>query len=194
MNKRIYHIVNGITLYRLMAVPLLILLVFYKRLDLFKWLLAFSFFTDVIDGYLARRYNVISIIGAKLDSIADDLTIVAAMIGVFIFRMDFLKQHFLVIILLFAIYLLQLILALARYGKMSGFHTVSAKISTVLQGTFFLLLFFLPIHSDALFFITIFFTAINLIEEIILVLLLPQWQADVKGLYWVIKKRQSFRS
>jgi cardiolipin synthase len=80
MHKRSYYMVNGITLYRLMAAPLLVLLVINNRFDLFKWLLAISFFTDALDGYLARRYHVISIAGSKLDSIADDLTIVTGII------------------------------------------------------------------------------------------------------------------
>jgi len=32
-------------------------------------------------------------------------------------------------------------------------------------------------------------TALDLVEEIILVLLLPHWQANVKGLYWAITKK-----
>jgi CDP-diacylglycerol--glycerol-3-phosphate 3-phosphatidyltransferase len=31
---------------------------------------------------------------------------------------------------------------------------------------------------------------LDLTEEIILVLMLPRWQTDVKGLYWVLKKNQ----
>jgi CDP-diacylglycerol--glycerol-3-phosphate 3-phosphatidyltransferase len=31
-------------------------------------------------------------------------------------------------------------------------------------------------------------TALDLIEEIILIFLLPAWRSDVKGLYWILKK------
>ena len=31
---------------------------------------------------------------------------------------------------------------------------------------------------------------IDLIEESILVFLLPQWETDVKGLYWVMKRKK----
>lgn len=194
MNKYSYYFVNGITLYRLMAAPLLVFLIFNRQPDFFKWLLAFSFFTDMLDGWLARRYKVASVLGAKLDSIADDLTVVAGIIGVIVLKPEFLKQHILIIILLLVLFILQIILALLRYGKISSFHTYAAKLAALLQGSFLILFFFLPEPVYILFYITVFFTAIDLIEEIILVLLLPEWKTNVKGLYWVIKKKRITRS
>jgi hypothetical protein len=58
--KRSYYIINGISLYRMIAVPLLIYLALTHQFGIFKWLLALGFFTDAIDGYLARRYRVSS--------------------------------------------------------------------------------------------------------------------------------------
>lgn len=189
MHKRSYYMVNGITLYRMMAAPFLIFLIVNQRPDLFKWLLALSFFTDAIDGYLARRYKVISVLGSKIDSIADDLTIVVAIAGVIVFKPEFLRHEITLIILLLALFILQTILAFIRYGTISSFHTYAAKMAAILQGVFLLLLFFLPGPGYMLFYITAIVTIIDLLEEIILVLMLPQWEANVKGLYWVMKKK-----
>ena len=189
MHKRSYYMVNGITLYRMMAAPFLIFLIVNQRPDLFKWLLALSFFTDAIDGYLARRYKVMSVLGSKIDSIADDLTIVVAIAGVIVFKPEFLRHEITLIILLLALFILQTILAFIRYGTISSFHTYAAKMAAILQGVFLLLLFFLPGPVYMLFYITAIVTIIDLLEEIILVLMLPQWEANVKGLYWVIKKK-----
>ena len=189
MHKRSYYMVNGITLYRMMAAPFLIFLIVNQRPDLFKWLLALSFFTDAIDGYLARRYKVMSVLGSKIDSIADDLTIVVAIAGVIVFKPEFLRHEITLIILLLALFILQTILAFIRYGTISSFHTYAAKMAAILQGVFLLLLFFLPGSVYMLFYITAIVTIIDLLEEIILVLMLPQWEANVKGLYWVMKKK-----
>lgn len=189
MHKRSYYMVNGITLYRMMAAPFLIFLIVNQRPDLFKWLLALSFFTDAIDGYLARRYKVMSVLGSKIDSIADDLTIVVAIAGVIVFKPEFLRHEITLIILLLALFILQTILAFIRYGTISSFHTYAAKMAAILQGVFLLLLFFLPGPGYMLFYITAIVTIIDLLEEIILVLMLPQWEANVKGLYWVMKKK-----
>lgn len=191
MNKRSYYIVNGITLYRIIAAPILFLLIISHRQDIFKWLIAISFFTDAIDGYLARRYKVVSKFGAMLDSIGDDLTIVAAITGIIILKPEFLRKEMIFIIPLFALFILQTILAIIRYRKLSSFHTYIAKIAAILQGIFVLLLFFLDKPVYILFHITAAVITIDLVEEIILVLLLPHWETDVKGLYWVMKKKQS---
>src|SRR5579871_1769646 len=104
MHKQSYYVVNGITVYRILAAPFLVWLIFTHKTDVFKWLLAISFFTDAIDGYLARRYKATSILGARLDSIADDLTIVAALTGIYVLKQDFVLQQMPVVLSLFALY------------------------------------------------------------------------------------------
>jgi CDP-diacylglycerol--glycerol-3-phosphate 3-phosphatidyltransferase len=182
--------VNGITLYRMAAAPLLLLLIINHQPGIFKWLLAVSFLTDAIDGQLARRYKVVSVLGAKLDSLADNLTIVVAITGIIVFKSAFLRQENRLIILLLTLYVLQTIFAVARYGKISSFHTYAAKTAAILQGIFLLLLFFIDEPVYLLFYITAAVTSIELLEEIILVGMLPQWKSDVKGLYWVLKRRE----
>jgi cardiolipin synthase len=194
MNKYSYYFVNGITLYRMITAPLLVFLIFSRQPDLFKWLLGLSFFTDAVDGWLARKFKVTSVLGAKLDSIADDLTIIAGIIGAIVLKPEFLKQELPLIILLLALFTLQVTLAFIRYGKISSFHTFSAKLAALLQGSFLILLFFLSEPVYILFYIAVFVTALDLVEEIILVLLLPQWETDVKGLYWVMKRKRRTRS
>lgn len=188
MYKRSYYIINAITFYRLMVAPLLAFLALDHQPEPFKWLLAISFFTDAIDGHLSRRYKVTSIFGSKLDSIADDLTIAAATIGLFVLKPGFIRQELVPLGVLLGLFILQTGLAILRYRRMTSFHTYMAKIAAVMQGVFLLLLFFLPEPSYAVFYIAVIITALDLVEEIILVLMLPHWQANVKGLYWVIKK------
>ena len=147
-----------------------------------------SFFTDAIDGYLARRFGVTSIMGSRIDSVADDLTVLMAVIGLVVWEQGFVVQEFTFIILLFAVYLVQLISALVKYGRITSFHTYLAKLAAVLQAVFLILVFFLPEWPLTLFYVTVVVTVVELVEEIILVWLLPKWEADVKGLYWVLKK------
>jgi len=150
-------------------------------------MLVISFLTDAVDGYLARKFGVISKYGSTLDSIADDLTIAVAVIGILVFKPDFIPDQIVIVAILLFLYLLQIVIALIRYGKISSFHTYLAKIASVLQGAFLLLFFFLPEPVYTLFYLMAIFTILDLAEEIILVLILPQWNANVKGLYWAIK-------
>jgi len=188
MKKRSYYIVNGITLWRVLMAPLVIFLAIKGDEGLFKWFLAISFLTDAVDGTLARRYHISSKVGARLDSIGDDLTILAAFIGMLVFHFDLVRQELVFLIILAGLYLLQIVLALYRYGKMTAFHTILAKGAAILQAVFLLALFFWPEAPKLLFYAAAGLTALDLAEEIILVLLLREWRADVKGLYWILSQ------
>ena len=194
MQRSSFYIINAITLYRLLAAFVLLYFIIIGRQDIFKWMLAVSFFTDAIDGFLARRYHVVSIIGARIDSIADDLTVLMAILGIVFFQPDFLRQELSMVLLLVGLYLLQIVMAFIRYGKLTSFHTYLAKFAAVLQAVFLILFFFLNDWPTTLFYIAAIATILDLLEEIILVIMLPSWKTDVKGIWWLRKKKISSTS
>ena len=189
MSRQAFYIINGITIYRILAAPVLIWLIYSGNLNLFKWFLGMSFFTDLIDGFLARRFHVESVIGTRLDSIGDDLTILAGFIGMYFFKHDFFMGQLHWFYLLGGLFVIQTVMAFFRYGKTTSFHTVLAKTSAILQGSFMLLLFFLPHPIYILFYVTVACTGLELMEEILLTYFLKEWKANVKGLYWVIRDK-----
>lgn len=188
-HKKAWYVINGITLYRVVAAPFLLVLLFTGRYELFKWLLGLSFFTDLIDGFLARKFKVTSVAGTRLDSIGDDLTILVAMTGLFVMKPEFIKQEKIAFIILLALFLVQTIYAFIRYGKMTSFHTWLAKAAAIFQGVFLLLVFFTGEPNMILFYTAVLVTMLELIEEIILVYLLPVWETDVKGIFQVFNKK-----
>jgi phosphatidylglycerophosphate synthase len=189
-HKQAWYIINGITLYRIIAAPFLLVVLFTKQYEIFKWLLGVSFFTDLIDGFLARKYKVTSILGTKLDSIGDDLTVLVAMIALFVLKLAFIKQHIIIFIILLVLFLVQTTWAMIRYGKMTNFHTYLAKTAALLQGIFLLFVFFTDEPNLILFYAAAIITMLELTEEIILVSLLPHWQTNVQGIYWVLKNKE----
>ena len=189
-HKKAWYVINGITLYRVVAAPFLLLLVFTGRYELFKWLLLLSFFTDFIDGFLARRYKVTSVLGTKLDSIGDDLTVLVAMVGLFVMMPDFIDKEKNVLILLFILFLAEVSFAFYRYRKMTSFHTYLAKAAAILQGLFLLFTFFIGEPVYVLFYAAVIVTLLELVEEIILIRLLPEWETNVGGLYWALRKKK----
>lgn len=191
MKKSSYYAVNAITLYRLVTAPVLVILIFTRNIDLFKWMLAVSFFTDAIDGFLARKFKVTSVFGSKLDSISDDLTIIAAIIGLFVLKMDFIKENSIIVSIVIGLLVIQNLLAFIRYHKISSFHTYLAKIAAVLQGLFLILIFLLPEPVYLLFYLAAIITMLDLVEEIILVFILREWKTDVKGIYWVMQNKRN---
>jgi phosphatidylglycerophosphate synthase len=188
-HKQAWYVINGITLYRIIAAPFLLVLIFTGQYDIFKWLLGVSFFTDLIDGILARKYKVTSVLGTRLDSIGDDLTVLVGVIALFVLKGTFIKEHSIVFIILFVLFLVQTIFAFTRYGKMTNFHTYLAKTAALLQGIFLIITFFTDQPNLILFYTAAIVTMLELIEEIILVSLLKHWKANVKGIYWVLKEK-----
>lgn len=187
--SHVVKLINLITLYRIIAFPVLLVFIFTDRLDIFKWLIIISFLTDAVDGFLARKFKANSILGAKLDSIGDDLTILAAIIGLAVFKIEFLKKEWLIFAIPLFFFFVQFITAFIRYGKMSSFHTYLAKTAAILQGLFLCSMFLFSNPSYALFYATALVTLLELIEEIVIVIVLPQWKTNVRGLYWVLKNK-----
>jgi len=179
--------INAITLYRIIAFPVLLILIFTNRFDIFKWMLIISFLTDAADGFLARKFKANSVLGAKLDSIGDDLTILAAVVGLAVAKTEFLKEHWIIFAIPLALFFIQVAAAFIRYRKMTSYHTYLAKMAAILQGFFMCSMFLFSDPVYGLFYTTAVVTTLELIEEIILVTMLPEWKTNVHGLYWVMK-------
>ncbi|GAA4795745.1 hypothetical protein GCM10023231_25200 [Olivibacter ginsenosidimutans] len=165
------------------------MLIFIGQEDVFKWLLALSFLTDAVDGYFARKFGVVSVMGSRIDSIADDLTVLVALVGLWMWKREFFVGQYLWIFIVGGLFLIQLLLAWIRYGKPTSFHTYLAKTAAVFQGVFLILCFFQPYPLPILFYSTLLITALDILEEIIMVILLPKWQSDIKSLYHLLTQK-----
>jgi len=195
MNKRStgFYVINSLTLYRLAAAPFLIGLAVFDQFNVFKWLLLVSFLTDAIDGFFARKYKMTSSFGARIDSLADDCTILAAIIGLCILHLSFLLYEIVPLGVLLLLYLVQNILAFRKYKKPTSFHTYTAKVAAVSQAAFLITFFFMPGPIYWVFYFMVVLTGIDLLEEIVLVIILPDCKTNVRGVYWVLAKKAGKR-
>ena len=125
---------NVITLIRIgLAISLLFI---RKYSPLFLILYSICGFTDILDGYIARKTRTESKFGAKLDTIADLLFYIVMFIIMFdILLKDIIYLVFIIIILLIRI--ISIIIVLKKYNKFAILHTYTNKITG-------LLLFFIP--------------------------------------------------
>ena len=75
--KNNLSIPNLISLFRIVLIPFILWAYSQNRAILAVGLVAASGATDMVDGYIARRFNQITVLGKVLDPIADKLTQIA---------------------------------------------------------------------------------------------------------------------
>ncbi len=75
---------NKLTLLRVLMVPLFMIFMLYDGIPYAKWisvlLFVLAFFTDWLDGYLARKNNQVTNFGKIMDPLADKLLVTAALV------------------------------------------------------------------------------------------------------------------
>lgn len=184
-----FNIADWFSFYRVVVAPFLIALIWFDQRLIFTWLLLISYSTDAIDGYLARKLEITSPRGSQLDSFGDQITLMVGLIGLYIFETEFITSNLTLILIAFAPYFVQMLIAYLKYGKATAFHTYLAKLSAVIQSAFILYsLFFYPEY--ALFYIMIVIGLLETFEEITLIFMYKNWASDVKGIYWALRDKR----
>jgi cardiolipin synthase len=72
-----YLVPNMITLARLLAVPVTVYLILQGAYGAAFWLFVAAGVSDALDGYLAKRFDLVSEIGSYLDPLADKALLVS---------------------------------------------------------------------------------------------------------------------
>lgn len=76
--QQVLSVPNQLTMVRMLLVPFMLISMLYGRHDLALWLFVAAAFTDGIDGLIARRFNLKTLLGQYLDPIADKLFLSSA--------------------------------------------------------------------------------------------------------------------
>ncbi|MCD8348747.1 MAG: CDP-alcohol phosphatidyltransferase family protein [Lachnospiraceae bacterium] len=79
--NRIFTIPNAMSMFRILLIPVIVWLYIAKQQYLYAFLgLLLSGATDLLDGWVARKFHMVSKLGKVLDPIADKLTQVSLLI------------------------------------------------------------------------------------------------------------------
>jgi CDP-diacylglycerol--glycerol-3-phosphate 3-phosphatidyltransferase len=156
---KLQNIPNYLTFLRILLIPAVIVLYFfqpiYSTYPNFSWInfslvavLSTASLTDLLDGYLARKYDASSKLGAFLDPVADKLMVVVALV----LLVDFYQHWFITICSIIIIMREVLVSALREwmsnigesdkikvsdFGKLKTFIQVFAILFLFYQADFF---------------------------------------------------------
>lgn len=78
------HIPNILTIFRIVLTPYFLYILFWGNGDRYAWALLIFItagITDIIDGHLARKFEVESAMGKLLDPLADKILVISAFIS-----------------------------------------------------------------------------------------------------------------
>jgi cardiolipin synthase len=81
VSSRIVTIPNILSMFRLVLIPVFLVLLVLGELGWALLLIAVSAITDFVDGYVARQFNQVSRLGQLLDPAADRLFILSTLLG-----------------------------------------------------------------------------------------------------------------
>ncbi|MEE4177777.1 MAG: CDP-alcohol phosphatidyltransferase family protein [Bacteroides sp.] len=193
MNKKeILTIPNLLSFYRLLMFPVILYFILSGHEKFFALFLVINLVTDVADGFIAKKFNMATEFGAKLDSIADDFTYFLAFLGLVVFKLDDFLPHIHSFIFWFVLMASTLVFSLVKFGRLPSFHLYSFKIGGYIQAFFFIILFTFGFITP-LYYFMVTWGILAALEHLSIQFILTEMRSNAKGLYWVMKEQKHGR-
>lgn len=183
------HVPVLLVIFRLAIAPLLLLNAWDGTTTSFflaGYILAIL--SDIFDGIIARRRQVSTAQLRQADSWADIVLFLCLALSTWRVYPQVLMNLRIPLLIAIAAQVFLFSLCLIKYRKLPSYHTYTAKAwgLTILAATIALFGFG---YAPTLW-LAIVFCWLNSIEEILMTLLLPQWQCDVLSLYHALQLRK----
>lgn len=174
------HLPNLISALRLATVPVLVWLAWSGADRAFSWLLLAAGGTDMLDGWLARKYGWVSKLGALLDSAADISIVLAVLFAVWTLHNDVFVYHGGIVWAILGVWSIANLVGLIRYHRLPSFHTASARLGLLMFGVFVLVLFFYGFIPWLLYVAGVVCLVAGF-ENLLLVILIDRWKPNLRG-------------
>ena len=187
--QQMLQLPNLVSALRILIAPMLFALALLKLETGFLALLLFSAFTDVVDGMLARRLKMITPLGAHLDSIGDFAIYSTMAICAWILWPEITRRELLFYTMILCSFLLPAVVALIRFGRLTGYHTWAVKVAVA--ATF---LAYVALYAEIAswpFVLASILCVIAGSEEILITLTLREERTDVRSILSAMEIRRA---
>jgi len=184
-----WSLANALTAFRLLiAAPLMLVFAIAGERELFLWMLVASFFTDFIDGTVARLSGRPSRFGAMLDSWADVTAYVSIAISVWLLWPELVRREWLPFTAIVGSFLMPSLVGLGKFGRFTSYHTLLVKAAVAATAAGLLLLLWggpaWPFRLAAV------LAVLAALEEIAITSVLDEPRSNVRGIYAVWRSRR----
>jgi CDP-diacylglycerol--glycerol-3-phosphate 3-phosphatidyltransferase len=186
MSTKLFSIANILSFLRLGLVPVLVWLAASGEDVLFLWVLGVCLISDALDGYLARKLNQASELGAKLDSWGDALTYAAMILGLYLLWPLIFSDQSIFVLMATLSFLVPLAVSAVKFGEYPSYHTLGAKIAALLIAPAYYML--ITIDADVWFRVVVLLYLLVAIEEIVITCLLSHSRTNISSAWTLIKE------
>ena len=170
---------NILSSFRIITAPFLLYFAWVGSKYIFLILLAISLLSDVIDGYIARKYSLTSGLGAKLDSWGDMANYMTVPFCAWLLWPEILGKELVFLIIIVGSYIVPILAGLIKFQKIPSYHTWGAKIAAVIMSISAFILFITgftwPFRCAAV------IQVIIACEEVYITVQLPELKSNVKS-------------
>jgi cardiolipin synthase len=188
LKQEICKLPNLVSSTRILIAPLMFVFAFLGMETWFLAALIFSGCTDVLDGLLARKLNMVTPLGARLDSWGD-FTIYSTMaICAWILWPEITQRELLYYALILFSFLLPAQVGIVKFGKITGYHTWSVKIAV-----FATFVGYIALYAEIAawpFMLASFLCVYAGLEEILISLVLREERTDVRSIVAALRYKK----
>lgn len=176
---------NIVSMIRILMAPVLLLLAWHQKPELYMLALLFTLFTDVLDGFLARTLNQVTELGSHLDSWGDFIIYTTLVVAAcWLWPSIIIEELVSVLVIIFS-FTLPVIAGYLKFKALTSYHTWSVKIAVFITVLAYVITFLdwarWPLYLAA----TI--AAVAAIEEIAITLVMKHEHADVRSVWHALK-------
>ncbi len=182
---------NLVSLLRIFMAPLLFYFALNQQPYWFIGVLLFAEFTDVLDGFLARKLNQITKLGSRLDSWGDFIIYSTIAVCAWVLWPDILLRESLYFIIIVLCFTLPALIGFIKFRRFTSYHTWSVKLAVAVTIISYVLLF--SGLLDWPFRVAALFCLYAAIEEIAITLLIHHEHVDVRTVWQALRYRRENR-
>jgi len=172
---------NVISILRIASVPVLLILAWFQYQTTFLIIFAIALASDAIDGYLARKLNQITNLGTKLDTWGDTAMYFTAPFCGYLLWPELIKEDLITIAIFWIAFIIPIIAAIIKFGRMPSYHTFLAKTNTILL-SFAVLVWFIFAYPW-IFRFAVFLELMIMVEYLAITKYLTIWRGNIPT-YW----------